>query len=169
MWLAPPCTTFGSLINLRSRAAGGPLRTPANPWGDEANSKIAEGSRYWRRAMQLIKLCHACGIPAVLEHPQQSMAWRMSAADFVRYGMSKVPLDQCMFGQRAGTATLKRKSTILMCSAGLPWIKAVALRCDRSHTHGAPIEGRAMAAASGAYPPALCEKLAASYAAGLAA
>jgi hypothetical protein len=167
VWIAPPCTSFSSLYNLRSIASGGNPRTRDNPWGDESHPRIKEGNRLWRRTLYLIRLCHRYGVGFVVEHPQQSWAWRLpeSMKIFNRTNAVKTTFDQCMFGQRAGTAELTKKATSLVHSGHLFWIKALERRCDRSHVHQV-VQGRAAAKASGAYPPAMCHALAAAYVAG---
>ena len=167
VWIAPPCTSFSSLYNMRSKASLGNPRTRDNPWGDEAHPRIKEGNRLWRRTLQLLGLCHRYGVGFVLEHPQQSWAWRLpeSIKIFNRTNAVRTIFDQCMFGQHSGTAGFTKKATSLVHSGQLLWIKAIERRCDRSHVHQI-VQGRAAAKASGAYPPAMCHALAAAYVAG---
>lgn len=60
LWLAPPCSSFSCLRNLDR---GGPLRPKGCPAGDESNAEVKLGNDLWRRALYLIKLAIAQGIP----------------------------------------------------------------------------------------------------------
>jgi len=152
LWLGPPCSSFSSLANFD---AGGPLRPKGSPEGDESNVRVAEGNRYWRRAIQLAEVSYACGVPVAIEHPKLSRAWGLRETQQLskKPGMQFAHFDHCMYAGHRHDHLPNRKATRLLTSA--PWADTVCICCDHSHSHGEPLRGkRAKQAAS--YPATFC-------------
>ena len=152
LWLAPPCTTYSSLQNLRR---GGPLRTKDRPYGDPSIERVAHGNACWGRSCELARLIHHHGGQFIIEHPANSFAWQLSEsiALYSMPGVHKIKIDQCMHG----AATLK--PTYLLTNA--PWVLPLEIRCSHDHVHAAHLVGSAASQAA-SYPPGLCRSLAAA-------
>jgi hypothetical protein len=158
LWLAPPCGSFSPPRNLDK---GGPLRPRGRPAGDESVPAVKEGSRLWRRALDLARKAIDHDVHIFLEHPAASRAWLMSESRwlFEREGLWSAVVHWCAYADPEREGPPNRKPARIVTSA--PWLAPAVRKCPGDHVHGRPLRG-VRAKQAGAYPWEFCDLLAAA-------
>ena len=156
-WLvvgSPPCTMFSMLQNLNVRKFW-----HIDEWRKAFDEKKRAAEEHVRFYVQLYRLQISRGRYFLHEHPDGATSWDLQMmADMEKIKVViRVQTDQCMSGlttEVKGVVQPARKRTGFL--ANSPCIgEELRRKCDGSHEHFTPMEGRASEAEE--YPPALCK------------
>lgn len=125
VWLGTPCTTWPRARRGPPGSHWAPVRTEAHTLGLSGLSvidqqKVRLGNQTAAVSIQIIQLCVALKIPAILENPQSSLLWKHKPMARLLRHSSGSNVD------------------VTMCAFGAPWLKATKIAMWNCRPPNAP-------------------------------